>query len=669
MKTTKQHPDRNRRESNSVVSLNGSLLVVIFFLLGTASVLVASSSPPSGIGYQGYLVDSSGDPLADDAPANFLIEFRIYDAETGGAAKYAEVQTVTVDNGAFSVLIGEGTEITGEESLKLSDIAEVFDADDASDRYVEITVEGGSAIAPRLRLLTSPYAFLASKAIRAETVGDASTSALSFSGDEIEIDSDLQVTGTGLFQTGGTKLKHPIYVYHSAANLSTHHLYIDENEIQAHGSGGESDHSRTLHLNNDGGNLGLSASGYTTTVNGDFSISGDLTSNLVVDGTVTANSDTTLNGSATVNGDTTISGSNELTVGGASSLEGGLTVSGGSDTDLDDWRLRVSGSGSDAMHLDSNEIQAVNSEGNATTLYLNHNGGNVAVDGGGRVGIGTNSPSVPLHVASANSYSFGRTARYGNSSNSTDDNVSPSTAILAKGAVVVDNGGDGVYIVSDERIKDIQARVQAADSLARVMNLKVTDYKMRDAVRFGDSLHLGLIAQELETVIPRAVSRGVGFLPDIYSFATQAHLDSESAQLTLRLKGDHNLKEGQVLRLIVGTTQIDRSVVALPDSASFVVDDWEHDTEEVFVFGRQVDDFRTVNYDHVLLHGLAALQEVNRRLETSNQELQARLALADQRNQEFGRMLASMNERIKSLEGVVASSEESGKDLVANFRD
>lgn len=695
MKTTKQHPDRNWRDSIRAALLSSALLVVISFLLGTASALGATANPPSGIGYQGYLVGSDGSPLADDAPANFLIEFRVYDAETGGAAKYAEVQTVTVDNGAFSVLIGEGTAITGEESLKLTDIAEVFDAEDASDRYVEITVDGGSPIAPRLRLLTSPYSFLATKAITADKLSAGSADAITFNG------SDLVTIEQELNAKGATTLEDGLDVYDGDStndtgtgttaigtmrvHRDTGHMRLDSNEIQTVSTSTGS--ATTLYLNKDGGGVIMGDTGAATLIEGNaIEINGDIQVN-----------DKLGIGEASPETEVHVTGSSTVGVRLESSSGTAWDIESQSDSDLafltgTTTHFDIASSGESKFYgpldiehdgeefirfentegqlrLDNNEIQAVNTSGNGTKLYLNHDRGGDVVISQSKLGIGTTSPSVPLHVASANSYSFRRTARYGNSSNSTDSDVSPSTAILATGALVVDNGGDGIYIVSDERIKDIQARVQAADSLARVMNLKVTDYKMRDAIRFGESLHLGLIAQELETVIPRAVSRGVGFLPDIYAFATEAHLDSESAQLTVRLKGDHDLKEGQVLRLIVGTTQIDRSVVALPDSASFVVDDWEHDIEEVFVFGRQVDDFRTVNYDHVLLHGLAALQEVNRRLETSNQELQARLALAEQRNQEFGRMLGSMNERIKSLEGVVASSEESGKDLVANFQD
>jgi microcystin-dependent protein len=114
--------------------------------------------------YQGYLVNGNGEPLAPLAPKNFDVVFRIYDAQNGGNSLWAEQQTVTIDKGSFSVLLGEGSQYNSEPHAALSSL---FSAPDASDRFVEVTVKGLGAnnadvpIAPRLRLLTSPYAFLA----------------------------------------------------------------------------------------------------------------------------------------------------------------------------------------------------------------------------------------------------------------------------------------------------------------------------------------------------------------------------------------------------------------------------------------------------------------------------------------------------------------------------
>jgi microcystin-dependent protein len=129
--------------------------------------------PPERMSYQGFLTDGNGTALATNAPKNYDVIFRIWNDQNTGTRLYTEQQTVTVDKGYFSVLLGEGSVVSGEPHDPLSSL---FATADASERYVEFTVKnigsGGSdvTILPRLKLLSSPYAFLASKALSANSV-------------------------------------------------------------------------------------------------------------------------------------------------------------------------------------------------------------------------------------------------------------------------------------------------------------------------------------------------------------------------------------------------------------------------------------------------------------------------------------------------------------------
>ncbi len=133
----------------------------------------ATPNPPGQVSYQGFLTDANGVPLALSAPKNYDVNFRIYNVPTGGTAVWGEVQTVTVDRGYFSVLLGQGAALSGGEPWT-NNLAGIFTGSDASDRYIGITVKGittpDSEIQPRLRLLASPYSFLAGKANNAVTL-------------------------------------------------------------------------------------------------------------------------------------------------------------------------------------------------------------------------------------------------------------------------------------------------------------------------------------------------------------------------------------------------------------------------------------------------------------------------------------------------------------------
>ncbi len=139
------------------------LVLVLTVVTGLGQV---TPTPPERMTYQGFLVDADGVALGYGQPRNYDVEFRILNADEGGEVLWGERQTVAVDKGYFSVLLGEGADI-GEPRPTLS---RIFTGPDVSDRYVGITVKGiGSGgtdvnITPRLRLLTSPYAFLSRNA-------------------------------------------------------------------------------------------------------------------------------------------------------------------------------------------------------------------------------------------------------------------------------------------------------------------------------------------------------------------------------------------------------------------------------------------------------------------------------------------------------------------------
>src|SRR5271154_6858169 len=76
-------------------------------LLATLSAGSAMASVPQLLTEQGQLLDSSGNPVA----GSIQISFAIYDTPTGGTALWSEAQTVTLDEGFFSAILGETVRI------------------------------------------------------------------------------------------------------------------------------------------------------------------------------------------------------------------------------------------------------------------------------------------------------------------------------------------------------------------------------------------------------------------------------------------------------------------------------------------------------------------------------------------------------------------------------
>ncbi len=172
----------------------------------------AAPRPPERMTYQGFLVDGAGVALGNAAPKNYDVIFRIYDDQSAGLLVWSEQQTVTVDKGYFSVLLGEGAAVGIEAHPVLSAI---FKGATASDRFVGITVKGigsGGAdvnILPRLRLISSPYAFLAQNAVR--LVQDTGADLITATGNAVTVAGPVGATsfsgnGAGLTALNGTQV-------------------------------------------------------------------------------------------------------------------------------------------------------------------------------------------------------------------------------------------------------------------------------------------------------------------------------------------------------------------------------------------------------------------------------------------------------------------------------
>jgi len=142
-----------------------ALAATLVLALAPADARAANDNPPLKLTYQGFLTDANGVPIGSTAPVNQTVIFRIFDAATGGNLKWSSAQTVTVDKGAFSALLGEGAASSDGAQLFSADLTPIFTTAGAgaSDRYLELVVNG-TTISPRLQFLASPYAMLARRA-------------------------------------------------------------------------------------------------------------------------------------------------------------------------------------------------------------------------------------------------------------------------------------------------------------------------------------------------------------------------------------------------------------------------------------------------------------------------------------------------------------------------
>ena len=256
------------------------------------------------------------------------------------------------------------------------------------------------------------------------------------------------------------------------------------------------------------------------------------------------------------------------------------------------------------------------------------NGSNVYRNSG-KVGIGTSSPSALLDVQGTGDVGNNDFAFYRNLSNSPNSGYSGGNgndvSIRASGPVMASE----FYATSDLRLKTVLGRSDNATDLALLNELRITDYTMRDRVAFGERAFKKVIAQEVEAVLPQAVTKQTGFLPDIYAPATAVQTLGDSLLVISLPAGlPSAATAGQRLRLIGAAKQV-LATVAHPAAAGA-----RHLTVRraqalaggaVFVYGLEHADVRAVDYEALSMLNVSATQELARQMAA----LQARAAAAD----------------------------------------
>ena len=120
-------------------------IVLLMLLMGAMKPQLCYSEVPKTVNYQGYLTDSGGIPVDGDVD----MEFSIYNVSSGGSSLWSESQTVTVQSGIYSVILGE----TNPINL-------TFDV----PYYLAVKVGSDAEMTPRQPLTSVGYSFRAADA-------------------------------------------------------------------------------------------------------------------------------------------------------------------------------------------------------------------------------------------------------------------------------------------------------------------------------------------------------------------------------------------------------------------------------------------------------------------------------------------------------------------------
>ncbi len=580
-----------------------------FKLLALACITLIStvvSAQNKTISIQSTLKNISGEAVPD---GNQSLTFKLYSTETGVTALWTETATVEVISGIYSHELGSVTAL--------------IPANFGSQLYLGVTING-KELAPRTKLGYAPYAYAV-----ASISGNGQSASFNSSG-VFTVSQNQTIAGT-LTVSGNLT---------ASQNQTVGNILTVTNNIIG---------NENLHIDNH------AAIGFD---------GGTAPAEPVYDLTI-GDTDTGINHISTA--------PDELKI-----MTGGSTNATFKKTTLDELITIFSGRASFGTSSipDKTVTLAV---GDANTGLTGKSDTLEFITGGiermrimpnGRVGIGTSSPTTRFNVsndnaitlpdgtstsstwmsyikAAGNHYLSADGVYWKNSSHTYNDVIAYFEGNTASSNSFI-SGTNMTF--SDQRIKHNFEKSNAKNDLRLLNKIEITEYDHIDKINQDNRTQKKVIAQQVQEVLPNAVTKMRKVIPNVYALADK--VQNQNGLMTITTPKAHDFLVGDKIDLKTDKKDIDEvEVVSVINQHTFSVKS-DVTTEKVFVYGKYVDDFLTVDYDAVSMLNVSATQELYRMvvdLQKANDNLL-------KENKSLKESAISIEQRLSLLEQVLTSS-------------
>ncbi len=198
---------------------------------------------------------------------------------------------------------------------------------------------------------------------------------------------------------------------------------------------------------------------------------------------------------------------------------------------------------------------------------------------------------------------------------------------------------------SDERIKNILSRSDSEEDLRTLMEFAITNYTYKDTATHGSGISKKIIAQQLRKVYPQAVQKTTDVVPDIFKKAPAA-----DGWVTL----DTDLKTGERVKLLAENTEGVYEVLEISPGKFRTA--FNPRDKELFVYGREVRDFLTVDYEAIAMLNVSATQQLKREKDEEIRLRDGKIARLESQLAEMATHGKDQEARLVRLERALASA-------------
>ena len=176
--------------------------------------------------------------------------------------------------------------------------------------------------------------------------------------------------------------------------------------------------------------------------------------------------------------------------------------------------------------------------------------------------------------------------------------------------------GSGIHIYSDERTKKDVSVSDSKEDLETLSKIEISNYKYIDEGQ-GPREQKKVIAQQVIEHYPTAVSLGKDVVPCIYKKST---IENGVIELQMETCGsDACCKVEDKIKLIYPDGSKELVNIIESDGDKIKVD--SDKSGEVFVYGKEVEDYHSVDYDALAMLNISATQELYKIIKELQEEI------------------------------------------------
>jgi len=345
--------------------------------------------------------------------------------------------------------------------------------------------------------------------------------------------------------------------------------------------------SSQIYLDPSTGRLGINQSSpsYLLDVNGTMRVTGitNLTSNTT--------SSSTSTGTLVITGGLGISGN--IYSGGTLNNTGAVNLATSSGT------TTIGSSSSNPLTISTAGLLTIANSTNGTSYS---SGQSVLISGG--VGVAGNIYSNGILYVSGSVSTAISSPGYkadGTSSSLVNYSGTPqSLSIYASSSIYT---GGIVFVASDIRIKNIEKNDLI--SLDNIDNIEPTIYTMKDKIKYGNKKRLGFIAQNVYKYEPDAISKLKEVIPDIFKIAKI--INNNTIELI-----NHELKINERIKIILDDKEEIVNIINIINENKFMIDKELNIKNEIFIYGREIDDFHHIDYNYLSSLAFAGVKQLRK---------------------------------------------------------